>query len=393
MKRISLLGSTGSIGTQTLDVIRLQNQLYAQGKEAEPITLDAVCAGHNVAALEEQIREFSPKLAVLYDEKAAMDLKTRVRDLPVQASYGMDGLCEAASLPKTDLTLNAVVGMIGLLPTLTAVRSGKPVALANKETLVAGGALVMKEAKERGVPILPVDSEHSAIFQCLQGCPGPGAVRKLVLTASGGPFFGKKREELKDVTPEQALRHPNWAMGPKVTIDSATMMNKGLEIMEAGWLFSMPQEQIDVVVHRESVVHSLIEYQDGSMIAQLGVPDMRIPIQYALLYPKRLPSPVEPLSLTKYGQLSFYEPDEKTFLCRAACRRAMARGGLAPAAANGADEAAVALFMQGKISFTAIGELVMQAMEEQPDAPCDSLESVWQADRSARERVEKLARG
>ena len=305
----------------------------------------------------------------------------------------MDGLCEAASLPKTDLTLNAVVGMIGLLPTLTAVRSGKPVALANKETLVAGGALVMKEAKERGVPILPVDSEHSAIFQCLQGCPGPGAVRKLVLTASGGPFFGKKREELKDVTPEQALRHPNWAMGPKVTIDSATMMNKGLEIMEAGWLFSMPQEQIDVVVHRESVVHSLIEYQDGSMIAQLGVPDMRIPIQYALLYPKRLPSPVEPLSLTKYGQLSFYEPDEKTFLCLAACRRAMARGGLAPAAANGADEAAVALFMQGKISFTAIGELVMQAMEEQPDAPCDSLESVWQADRSARERVEKLARG
>ena len=274
MKRISLLGSTGSIGTQTLDVIRLQNQLYAQGKEAEPITLDAVCAGHNVAALEEQIREFSPKLAVLYDEKAAMDLKTRVRDLPVQVSYGMDGLCEAASLPKTDLTLNAVVGMIGLLPTLTAVRSGKPVALANKETLVAGGALVMKEAKERGVPILPVDSEHSAIFQCLQGCPGPGAVRKLVLTASGGPFFGKKREELKDVTPEQALRHPNWAMGPKVTIDSATMMNKGLEIMEAGWLFSMPQEQIDVVVHRESVVHSLIEYQDGSMIAQLGVPDM-----------------------------------------------------------------------------------------------------------------------
>lgn len=376
------MGSTGSIGTQTLDVVR-----------GLGLSVCALAAHSNVSLLEQQIREFRPRLAAVFDPKAAQRLRLAVRDLDVKVVEGMEGLCEAASLDEADLVCNSVVGMVGLEPTLAAVEAGKDIALANKETLVAGGALVTERVAAKGVKLLPVDSEHSAIFQCLQGCPGPGAVRKLVLTASGGPFFGKKREELKDVTPEQALRHPNWAMGPKVTIDSATMMNKGLEIMEAGWLFSMPQEQIDVVVHRESVVHSLIEYQDGSMIAQLGVPDMRIPIQYALLYPKRLPSPVEPLSLTKYGQLSFYEPDEKTFLCLAACRRAMARGGLAPAAANGADEAAVALFMQGKISFTAIGELVMQAMEEQPDAPCDSLESVWQADRSARERVEKLARG
>ncbi|MGN0564703.1 MAG: 1-deoxy-D-xylulose-5-phosphate reductoisomerase, partial [Candidatus Heritagella sp.] len=326
-----------------------------------------------------------------FDENAARDLKARVHDLSVQVSYGMDGLCEAASLPGVNLVCNSVVGMIGLLPTLTAVRSGKNVALANKETLVAGGALVMKEAAEKGVSILPVDSEHSAIFQCLQGSPGKEAVKKLILTASGGPFFGKKREELRTVTPQQALKHPNWNMGPKVTIDSATMMNKGLEIMEAGWLFDMPGDRIDVVVHRESVIHSMIEYVDHSVIAQMGVPDMRIPIQYAILYPQRLPSPVEPLSLTKYGTLTFFEPDMETFRCLAACRMAIRRGGLAPAAANGANEAAVQLFLQEKIGFLDIGELVMQAMLEQEDAPCDSVESVWQADRLARERVYRMA--
>ena len=386
MKRLSILGSTGSIGRQTLYVVRLQNRL---GKE--PMKVQALCAGRDVAVLEEQIREFSPQLAVLFDENAARDLKARVRDLPVQVSYGMDGLCEAASLPGVNLVCNSVVGMIGLLPTLTAVRSGKNVALANKETLVAGGALVMKEAAEKGVSILPVDSEHSAIFQCLQGSPGKEAVKKLILTASGGPFFGKKREELRTVTLQQALKHPNWNMGPKVTIDSATMMNKGLEIMEAGWLFDMPGDRIDVVVHRESVIHSMIEYVDHSVIAQMGVPDMRIPIQYAILYPQRLPSPVEPLSLTKYGTLTFFEPDMETFRCLAACRMAIRRGGLAPAAANGANEAAVQLFLQGKIGFLDIGELVMQAMLEQEDAPCDSVESVWQADRQARERVYRMA--
>jgi len=275
-----------------------------------------------------------------------------------------------------------------LQPTLAAIESKKDVALANKETLVAGGALVMNAAKDNNVKIIPVDSEHSAIFQCLQGCPDKKALKRLILTASGGPFFGKSIDELRSVTPQQALKHPNWNMGAKVTIDSATMMNKGLEIIEASWLFDMPASKIDVVVHRESVVHSMIEYSDNSVIAQLGVPDMRIPIQYAITWPQRFPSPVKQLNLTDYGKLSFDKPDEQTFLCLHACKRAIERGGLAPAAANGANEVAVKLFLNNQISFTRIGELVSQAVENQPDVKSiTSVDEILKADKNARNFV------
>ena len=386
MKKISILGSTGSIGTQALDVVR------GLPKELKVVSL---AAHSNITRLEEQIREFSPEFAVCFDEEAAKALKIAVADCPVRIGAGMEGLCEAASLSGADMILNSVVGMIGLRPTLEAIQAGKDVALANKETLVAGGALVMEAAKKQNVKILPVDSEHSAIFQCLQGRPPKEndpegrALERLILTASGGPFFGKSREELEQVTPEQALRHPNWDMGAKVTIDSATMMNKGLEIIEAAWLFHMPADKIDVVVHRESVVHSLIEYCDYSVIAQLGVPDMRIPIQYALTWPGRAPSPVKRLSLTEYGALHFALPDEETFRCLAACKKALRRGGLAPAAANGANEEAVKQFLNGKLSFLGIGDAVTEAMERQKDAACDSLESILEADAAAREFVRR----
>jgi 1-deoxy-D-xylulose-5-phosphate reductoisomerase len=311
-----------------------------------------------------------------------------VRDLDITVLEGMEGLCEAAAWETADITLNAVVGMVGLRPTLAAISAKKTLALANKETLVAGGSLVMEAARENGVKILPVDSEHSAIFQCLQGCPSPEALNRLILTASGGPFFGKSREELREITPEQALRHPNWEMGAKVTIDSATLMNKGLEVIEASWLFGVPPEQIEVVVHRESIVHSLIEYRDHSVLAQLGQPDMRIPIQYALTYPQRFPSPVKRLELWKQGNLTFFPPDLETFRCLPVCIGALKRGGLAPAAANGANEKAVELFLSKKISFLEIGQLVFAAVENQPDAPAASLEAVLEADLRARQFVE-----
>lgn len=374
---LSILGSTGSIGTQTLDVVRKLK-----------LNVCALAAYQNIELLEKQIREFQPKLAAVYDLEAAKKLKSAVMDLPVKVVQGMDGLCEAAVVPEADVICNAVVGMVGLQPTLAAISAKKDVALANKETLVAGGALVMKAARENGVKILPVDSEHSAIFQCLQGCPEKSALKRLILTASGGPFFGRTQEQLKSVTPEQALKHPNWNMGAKVTIDSASMMNKGLEIMEAFWLFNMPADAIDVVVHRESVVHSLIEYQDNSVIAQLGVPDMRIPIQYALTWPQRLESPVKQLSLTDYCNLTFYEPDYKTFTCLSSCKEAIVRGGLAPAAANGANEVAVQLFLNHKISFTDIGVLVRDAMHNQPDVEqVLSVEQILSADENARSYV------
>ncbi len=388
MKQISIMGSTGSIGTQALDVVR---------GLPEELKVTAVAAHSNIRLLEEQIREFRPALAVVYDQEAAWKLKENVRDCDVRIEAGMEGLCEAAAFSGADMVLNSVVGMIGLRPTLEAVHAGKDVALANKETLVAGGALVMDAARKKGVKILPVDSEHSAIFQCLQGRPPKEAdpenraLERLILTASGGPFFGKTRKELAGVTPEQALRHPNWDMGAKVTIDSATMMNKGLEIIEAAWLFSMPADRIDVVVHRESVVHSLVEYSDYSVIAQLGVPDMRVPIQYALTWPARAPSPVKQLHLAEYGALHFAQPDEETFQCLAACKKALRRGGLAPAAANGANEEAVKLFLDKKISFLSIGQLVTEAMERQEDAVCDSLEAILDADRRAREYVHSRA--
>lgn len=377
---IAVLGSTGSIGTQTLDVARHLN-----------LNVCALAAKRNIALLEKQIREFSPQVAAVFDPEAAQRLKASVGDLPVKVVQGMDGLCEAACLPAADLVCNSVVGMVGLRPTLEAIRSGKSIALSNKETLVAGGELVMREALEHHVKILPVDSEHSAVFQCLQGSPGKSALRRIILTASGGPFFGKTSEELQNVTPEQALHHPNWNMGPKVTIDSSTLMNKGLEVIEASRLFGLPDEKIDVLVQRESVIHSMVEFQDHSVIAQLGVPDMHLPIQYALTYPERLPSQAGELNLSEYGKLTFAHPDEKTFRCLAACRKALRRGGLAPAAANGANEVAVKLFLSHKISFLEIGDLVWRAMEHQPDvAQIRDIDDVLRADAEARRYVRNL---
>ncbi len=377
MKKLSLLGSTGSIGTQALQVVQ---NLREQGEKWE---VAALAARSSVNRLEEQARKFHPDVVAVFDEGAALSLRQSLRDTDIQVLSGMEGLCEAAAWPEADLTLNAVVGMVGLQPTLAALQAGKALALANKETLVAGGAIVMEAARKRNLPILPVDSEHSAIFQCLQGCPERGALKKLVLTASGGPFFGRSRQELAGVTREQALRHPNWDMGAKITIDSATMMNKGLEVMEASWLFDLPEHRIEVVVHRESVIHSMVEYQDNAVVAQLGVPDMAVPIQYALTYPRRMPSPAGELDLCALGKLTFYPPDREAFPCLELCREALRRGGLVPAAANGANEQAVALFLEGKIGFLDIPRLVEAAMDRQ-DPGVVTLEAVLEADREAR---------
>ncbi len=376
MKGIALLGSTGSIGTQSLDVCRMHGYRVM-----------CLTANRRVDLMETQIREFRPDLVSMMDPIAADDLRSRVADTGTKVLSGMDGLIECATYSGADTVLNAVVGMVGLQPTLAAIQAKKTLALANKETLVAGGHLVTNTAKAYGVDILPVDSEHSAIFQCLQGSPEKGAVKKLILTASGGPFFGKTLAELENVTAADALKHPNWDMGAKITIDSATMMNKGLEFIEAKWLFDMPIDAIDIVVHRESVVHSAIAYQDNSVIAQLGVPDMRIPIQYALTYPQRLPSPVQELSLVDYGKLTFYAPDYDTFRCINVCKDAIAAGGLRPAAANGANEESVRLFLNGKIKFTDIAVLNRAAMEACPQVADYTLEDVLQADRAARDYV------
>ena len=380
MIKLSLLGSTGSIGTQTLQVVE---NLRAQGEQVE---VSVLAAGSSVKLLEEQARKYHPQAVAVYDETAALSLRESLRDTGIQVLSGLEGLCQAASWEGANVVLNAVVGMVGLQPTLAAIRAGKTLALANKETLVAGGALVMEEAKRHGVSILPVDSEHSAIFQCLQGCPGEDALEKLILTASGGPFFGRSREELTHVTREQALRHPNWDMGAKITIDSATMMNKGLEVIEASWLFGVPEDRIDVVVHRESIVHSMIQYRDRGVIAQLGVPDMALPIQYALTYPRRLPSPAGELKLWELSRLTFYQPDGEAFPCLELCREALRRGGLVPAAANGANEQAVALFLEGKIGFLDIPRLVESAMDRQAAGEV-TLENVLAADREARKLV------
>ena len=375
-KQIAILGSTGSIGTQSLDVCRMHGYRVV-----------CLTANRRVDLMEAQIREFRPDLVSMMDPVAADDLRTRVADTGTKVLSGMDGLIECATYSGADTVLNAVVGMVGLQPTLAAIQAKKTLALANKETLVAGGHLVTNTAKAYGVDILPVDSEHSAIFQCLQGSPEKGAVKKLILTASGGPFFGKTLAELENVTAADALKHPNWDMGAKITIDSATMMNKGLEFIEAKWLFDMPIDAIDIVVHRESVVHSAIAYQDNSVIAQLGVPDMRIPIQYALTYPQRLPSPVQELSLVDYGKLTFYAPDYDTFRCINVCKDAIAAGGLRPAAANGANEESVRLFLNGKIKFTDIAVLNRAAMEACPQVADYTLDDVLQADRAARDYV------
>ena len=350
-KIITLLGSTGSIGTQALEVIEMQGYGVL-----------ALTASTNVDIIEKQIRKFKPKFAAMVNEKAAEELKIKVADTDTKVLSGMDGVCECAAM-KADYVLNSIVGMAGLKPTVAAIETGNDIALANKETLVAGGQLVMGMAKEKGVSILPVDSEHSAIFQSLQGCVDRKEVKRLILTASGGPFFGKKRNELADVTVKEALNHPNWSMGAKITIDSASMMNKGLELIEAVWLFNMKPADIDIVVHRQSVVHSLVEYCDNSVIAQLGVPDMRIPIQYALTYPNRILSPVKQLSLTDYGTLTFDKPDYETFGLINICRKAINDGGLYPACANAANEEANLAFRNGRIKFLQIEELVRSAVE------------------------------
>ena len=376
MTKLSILGSTGSIGTQTLDVA-----------DKLGLGVSALTAAKNIDLLEQQVRKYKPALAVVFDEQKAAEFKLNVRDTSVKVLSGMDGLIEAAQLPQADLVLNSVVGMVGLKPTIAAAQAKKNIALANKETLVAGGDLVTDAVRENGVKLLPVDSEHSAIFQCLQGMPDKKFLKKLILTASGGPFFGKKTEELRDVTVEQALNHPNWSMGAKITIDSATMMNKGLEIIEAGRLFGVGGDDIDVVVHRESIVHSLVEFTDNSVLAQLGVPDMRIPIQYAITYPMRYESPVEELDLAKIGSLSFYQPDYETFECLRACKKAFAMGGAATAIANGANEEANALFRKGRIKFLEIGELVMGAVDNIENFTPRSVEDILTADAAARRYV------
>ena len=380
-KTVTVLGSTGSIGTQALEVIEMQ------GYEVKALT-----ASVRVDEIEKQIRKFKPDYAAMVDEKAAQELKARVADTDTKVLSGLQGVCECASL-GADYVLNSIVGMAGLEPTLSAIDAGSEIALANKETLVAGGQLVMKRAKEKGVNILPVDSEHSAIFQSMQGCRDKNEIKKLIITASGGPFFGKKRDELANVTVKEALNHPNWSMGAKITIDSATMMNKGLELIEAVWLFSMDPKDIEIVVHRQSVVHSLVEYCDNSVIAQLGVPDMRIPIQYALTYPNRIPSPVSELSLTDYGTLTFDEPDYKTFGLINICRKAINDGGLYPACANAANEEANLAFRQGRINFLQIEELVAQAVADAPKVEDYKLDDVLEMYDRARGYVKERIKG
>ena len=375
-KNLCILGSTGSIGTQTLDVVRKLG-----------IKVSALTAATDVDTIEAQIREFKPELAVMYDENAAKDLRSRIADTATKVKSGMEGLMEAAVIENADTVLNSVVGMVGLKPTLAAINAGKNIALANKETLVTGGKLVMDAVAKNNVNMYPVDSEHSAIFQCLQGMNDKRELKKIILTASGGPFFGKTSEELRNVTVEQALNHPNWSMGRKITIDSATMMNKGLEVIEAKWLFDVDVDSIEVVVHRESIIHSMVEFTDNSVIAQLGAADMRIPIQYAITYPCRLPSPVRELSLTDIGSLTFAKPDFDTFVCLSQCIRAIKQGELAPVAANGANEAAVELFLSRKIGFVQIGELVRGAVDSVSRNTITSVSDILDADKAAREFV------
>ena len=375
-KNLAILGSTGSIGKQSLDVCRKCGY-----------SVKALTAFSSVKEIENQAREFKPEAVALVDENAAKELKIKLSDTDIKVLSDIDGVCECAALESADTVLNSVVGMAGLKPTLTAISAKKKIALANKETLVAGGQLVMNEAKKNGVEILPVDSEHSAIFQCLAGKPSNKALKKIILTASGGPFFGKTAEELKNVTVENALKHPNWSMGAKITIDSATMMNKGLELIEAVWLFCVKPDDIEIVVHRESIIHSAVEYNDNSVIAQLGLPDMRIPIQYALTYPERFESPVDELSLSQIGKLTFYEPDYDTFKCINICKNAINKGGLYTAAVNSANEQANLMFRQGKIGFLEIAEKVQEVLECTPHYDEYTFDDVMEVDKFAREYV------
>ncbi len=372
-KCVSVLGSTGSIGRQTLEVL-----------EQLPVRVAALTAGSNVRLMAQQCRKFKPELAVMATPQAAAELKNALDGQKLRILSGMEGLLEAAQHEQADTVVTAVVGMLGLRPTLAAIRRKKRIALANKETLVCAGALVMQAAREYGAEIVPVDSEHSAIFQCLMGCGDRREIRRLILTCSGGPFFGKTPEELQKVTKADALRHPNWKMGNKITIDCATLMNKGLEIIEAMHLYAMPLSKVDVVIHRQSIVHSLVEFRDGAMMAQLGVPDMRVPIRLALTYPERQENPAPGLDLTSCGPLTFERPDAAAFPCLALAREAAERGGNACAVMNGANEAAVALFLQDRIGFYDIPRLVRRAMDAVPFVSAPELEDVLKSDRAAR---------
>lgn len=375
IKTVSILGSTGSIGTQSLEVC-----------EKHDIKVTALAAHSSIDMLEQQARKFMPSKVCIYRDDKYSELKERLADTDIKVLSGMDGLCEIAVMEESDIVLNSVVGMVGLLPTITAMEAGKNVALANKETLVAGGKLVTELAKKKGVTIYPIDSEHSAVFQCLQGNKRE-QVSKMILTASGGPFFGYTYEQLKDVTKAQALKHPNWDMGNKITIDSATLMNKGLEFIEAKWLFDLRPDQIEIVVHRQSVVHSAVEYNDYSVIAQMGVPDMKIPIQYALLYPDRMECPTGRLSLTDYGKLTFEKPDYDTFKCLSAAIEAIKRGGAYPCLVNSANEEAVRAFLHDEIKFIEIGEIVSSVLDKFDYFDINSYEDVTKADTMAREYV------
>ena len=375
---ISLLGSTGSIGRQSLEVIA-----------ACGMTVASLTANRDVERMEAQCRQFRPRLAVMMDPAAAADLRTRLADTSIRVASGPEGLVEAATLEEADTVLTAVVGMVGLVPTLAAVRQGKRIALANKETLVCAGELVMNGADQYGAEIVPVDSEHSAIFQCLQGSRDRGEVKRLILTASGGPFWGWDKEAIASATVEQALKHPNWSMGAKITVDSATLMNKGLEFIEAMRLYRMPPEKISIVVHRESIIHSLVEYCDNAVLAQLGVPDMRLPIQYALTWPARTQAVAKPLDLLTFPPLTFHAPDYEAFPCLSLALEAAKTGGTATAILNGANEAAVGLFLAGQISFGEIAKRVERALAHVPVVQSPTLEDVLEADKEARQAAGK----
>lgn len=378
MKKIGILGSTGSIGTQTLEIVRKEQDLQVV----------ALAANSNVEFLEAQIREFKPKTAALWEEVAAADLRERVRDLPVRVVSGMDGLLEVATEQEMNILVTGIVGMIGIRPTIAAIEAGKHIALANKETLVTAGHIIMPFAREMKVSILPVDSEHSAIFQALHGEKG-ARVEKILLTASGGPFRGRTREELADMTAEDALKHPNWNMGPKVTIDSASLCNKGLEVMEAKWLFDVELSQIEVVVHPQSILHSAVQFTDGAMIGQMGVPDMKLPIQYALFYPDRRPMEGGRVDLCKLGSLTFEEPDTETFRGLALAYEAGKRGGSMPTVFNAANEKAVALFLQKKIQFLQIPELIQAAMESHSYVESPTVEEILAVEAQTHEFIRR----
>ena len=376
IKCVSILGSTGSIGRQSLDVVSRM-----------PVKVAALTAGTSVEPMAQQCRQFQPELAVMATRESAEELKKRISDLPTRVAWGEEGLIEAATLDCAECVITAVVGMLGLKPTLAAIRAGKRIGLANKETLVCAGELVMAEAKRCHAEIIPVDSEHSAIFQCLMGIGNQRQVKRILLTCSGGPFFGMMPEQLKNVTKSDALKHPNWKMGAKITVDCATLMNKGLEVIEAMRLYDLPVEQVDVLIHRQSIVHSLVETVDGAVMAQLGAPDMRLPIQLALTYPERKACPVDRLDLTKCGSLSFCEPDMNAFPCLRLARECAKRGGTACPVMNGANEAAVALFLENRIGFYDIYELVRGAVNTVPFIPDPTLEQILETDRLAREYV------